>query len=233
MQVKEQIPEAETGSYEVDDVCGADGKQYARCDMETDGGKWMVIQRRINGSVDFYRNWTDFVDGFGDLDGEFWYGLEKMHCLTTREPVELRIELGNKTTPSIVWTYQRFQVGGAETNYTLSIGLGTGVGGTFDAMSYSSGSQFSTPDRDHDRSYSNCVDDYGGAWWYYKCFYATLNGKYHQHKPGYKYSRFPLGNLWYDDYEFLAFTKIQMKIRPKTCSNTPCWCKNSATAMTE
>ena len=40
-----------------------------------------------------------------------------MHCLTTREDVELRIEVGNETTPSIVWTYQLFQVGGAETNW--------------------------------------------------------------------------------------------------------------------
>ena len=53
----------------------------ARCDMETDGGGWLVIQKRINGSVDFYRNWTDYVYGFGDLEGEFWYGLENIHAL--------------------------------------------------------------------------------------------------------------------------------------------------------
>ena len=124
-----------TGSYEVAEACDAPHvfgtksvKLYARCDMEDDGGKWMVIQRRINGSVDFYRNWTDYVYGFGDLEGEFWYGLEKMHCLTTREDVELRIELGNGTTPSIVWTYQLFRVGGAGTNYQLTIGQGTGGG---------------------------------------------------------------------------------------------------------
>ena len=38
-------------------------KHYARCDMTSDGGKWMVIQRRINGSVNFYLNWTDYVNG--------------------------------------------------------------------------------------------------------------------------------------------------------------------------
>ena len=94
-----------TGTFELE-VCNATTdsfipKHFAHCDMETDGGKWMVIQRRINGSVDFYRKWTDYVNGFGDLEGEFWYGLEKIHCFTTRD-VELRIELGNGTEPSIV-----------------------------------------------------------------------------------------------------------------------------------
>ena len=106
--------------------------------METDGGGWLVIQKRINGSVDFYRNWTDYVYGFGDLEGEFWYGLENIHCLTTREDVELRIEVGNETTPSIVWTYQLFQVGGAETNYVLTVGEGQGMDGP-DSMALTMG----------------------------------------------------------------------------------------------
>ena len=73
-------PESTTGSYEVANVCedktnvftSGPVKHNARCDMTSDGGKWMVIQRRINGSVDFYLNWTDYVNGFGDLEGEFW-----------------------------------------------------------------------------------------------------------------------------------------------------------------
>ena len=118
--------------------------------METDNGGWMLIQRRINGSVDFHRNWTDYKNGFGDLEREFWYGLENIHCLTTRYDVELRIELGNETTPSVVWTYQLFKVGGAVTDYTLTIGQGQGVGGTYDSMAGNNGRRFTAPDNDND-----------------------------------------------------------------------------------
>ena len=158
LQIKNVAPWSTTGTYQVASIREDTNhafttglvKHYARCDMTSDGGKWMVIQRRINGSVDFYLNWTDYVNGFGDLEGEFWYGLENIYRLTTREDVELRIELGNGTVPSIVWTYQLFKVGGADTNYRLTIGQAVGVGGTFDAMAYHNGAEFSTRDQDHD-----------------------------------------------------------------------------------
>ena len=186
---------------------------HARCDMETDRGGWLVIQKRINGSVDFYRNWTDYVYGFGDLEGEFWYGLENIHCLTTREDVELRIEVGNETTPSIVWTYQLFQVGGAETNYVLNIGEGQGTGGP-DSMAYHNGSAFSTRDRDNDISGINCAGRWGGAWWYKTCAQSNLNGKHTYHTPedgSPTKPRFRLLWYWQDSH----YTKAAMKIRPK------------------
>ena len=197
-------------------------KHYARCDMTSDGGKWMVIQRRINGSVDFYLDWTDYVNGFGDLEGEFWYGLEKIHCLTTREDVELRIELGNGTVPSIVWTYQLFKVGGADTNYRLTIGQFTGVGGTHDAMAISNGAPFTTRDHDNDAwPAANCAKVYGGAWWSKSCHQAHLNAKYVIHIPeGYSGPYSPHDNRlsWYDGSVSHYITKVQMKIRPKQCS---------------
>ena len=47
------------------------------CDMTTEGGGWTVFQRRQNGLINFYRKWTAYVEGFGDLYGEFWLGLRE------------------------------------------------------------------------------------------------------------------------------------------------------------
>ena len=42
------------------------------CDMTTDGGGWIVIQRNKKDSlVNFNKNWTDYEKGFGDLNTEF------------------------------------------------------------------------------------------------------------------------------------------------------------------
>ena len=34
-----------------------------------------VIQRRINGSVNFHRGWNEYEKGFGPKDGEHWIGM--------------------------------------------------------------------------------------------------------------------------------------------------------------
>ena len=182
----------------------------------------MVIQRRINGSMDFNRNWTDYVHGFGDLEGEFWYGLEKIHCLTTRDDVELRIELGNGTEPSLVWTYQLFRVGDASTNYRLSIGQGLKIKGTgtFDATAHHNGLAFSTPDRDNDSSRANCATNNGSGWWFSDCYHFNLNGKYpfQNHSPYYWLS-------WRDNGNNVHYTHARMKIRPKRCRTSGNTCK--------
>lgn len=217
---------ASTGVYDVASVCDVSGsfrsnKLKARCDMDTDGGKWLVIQRRINGSVDFYRNWNDYVYGFGDIEGEFWYGLENIHCLTTRDAVELRIEVGNGPKPDEVWTYQSFRVDGVATNYRLAIGEAQGEG-SVDSMAYSNGSPFSTRDRDNDNFGRNCATVYGGAWWYNACFHANLNGKYELHTPEDGGSFVAGANrlTWYNGSQWPGYTNVQMKIRPKRCGES-------------
>ena len=163
------------------------------------------------------------MHGFGDLEGEFWYGLENIHCLTTREDVELRIEVGNDTTPSIMWTYQLFRVGGSNTEYTLTIGEGQGNGR--DNMAVHNGSPFSTRDHDNDAWSRNCAAVYGGAWWYNSCFHANLNGGYEYHisedgqtiTGGANRLNWYDGSNWYNSH----YNIVQMKIRSKRAGCGP------------
>ncbi|KAI8747838.1 BgiBFREP21.3 [Biomphalaria glabrata] len=64
------------------------------CDTKTDGGGWIIFQRRINGKVDFYRGWKEYRDGFGDYNiGEFYLGNENIFSLTSTGQYDLRIDL--------------------------------------------------------------------------------------------------------------------------------------------
>ncbi len=81
-----------TGVYTIDPD-GLGGFDV-RCDMETAPGRgWTIFQRRVDGSVDFYRKWTDYKNGFGNLTGEFWLGLDEIHRLSSSDQNVMRVDL--------------------------------------------------------------------------------------------------------------------------------------------
>ena len=145
--------------------------------MESDGGGWGVFQRRMDGTENFYRGWADYVKGFGDLNGEFWLGLNKIHRLTNLPTsTALRVDLedfdGNKRYAK----YSTFRVKDSSRKYELQVSSYSGNAG--DSFSYHNGMQFTTKDQDNDQSNSNCATQYKGAWWYKACHLSNLNGYY-------------------------------------------------------
>ena len=84
----------------------------AYCNMDIDGGGWTVIARRKNDSVNFNRSWNDYVSGFGDLNGEHYLGLEKVHRLTKTISV-LRVDVTSYTQGSKYLKYSGYKVGPA------------------------------------------------------------------------------------------------------------------------
>ena len=89
--------------------------------METDGGGWTVFQRRQDGSVDFNRYWTEYENGFGDLTGEFWLGLSKIHRLTKEGSNTLRVELKDFENTKAEAKFNIFKVDNSTTAYRLTV----------------------------------------------------------------------------------------------------------------
>ena len=175
--------------------------------METDGGGWTVFQKRMDGSVDFYHNWNDYVHGFGNTSGEYWLGLSKIHRLANGSvSTQLRVDMKDKDGNSAYASYSTFYVGGSTTDYTLHVSGYSGTAG--DSLTYHNLMKFSTNDHDNDNhSGGNCATELTAAWWYNLCHYSNLNGLYGN-------NNYPFGINWktWKGYEHsLLFS--EMKIR--------------------
>ena len=145
--------------------------------METDGGGWTVFQRRMDGSVDFYLNWTDYVHGFGNTSGEYWLGLSKLHRLANGSvSTQLRVDMKIKHGTSAYASYSTFYIGGSTSDYTLHVSGYSGTAG--DSLTYHNLMNFTTKDDDNDQYSGNCAVLFNGAWWYKNCYYSNLNGLY-------------------------------------------------------
>ena len=180
------------------------------CDMEMDGGGWTVFQCRINGSQDFYLDWEDYENGFGDLNGEFWLGPRKLHRLTanTSQANTLRVDLGDFDANTAYAKYSTFRIGDSVSKYTLTVSGYTGTAG--DSLDYHGGRPFTTRDRDNDGTDSrNCAEAYKGAWWYYDCYRSSLNGLYHHSGPQTSGDTVSW-NLWRSTY---SLKTTEMKLR--------------------
>ncbi|KAK7882048.1 hypothetical protein WMY93_028222 [Mugilogobius chulae] len=147
------------------------------CDMETDGGGWTIIQRRMDGSVNFYRPWDQYVEGFGDANGEYWFGLEFMHKITARGRNELLVEMedfdGNKASAR----YSSFSVGPECDQYKLTVS-GFTDGGAGDSLTEHNNMKFTTFDNDQDTWPNNCAKSFLGGFWYTACHSTNPNGIY-------------------------------------------------------
>jgi hypothetical protein len=96
--------------------------------METTPGRgWTVFQRRVDGSENFYRNWTDYKTGFGNLSGEFWLRLDKIHRLSACGLNVLRVDLETFEDEKAYAIYESFSVGNESEVYILNVGNYSGT----------------------------------------------------------------------------------------------------------
>ncbi|KAH8377916.1 hypothetical protein KR093_007870, partial [Drosophila rubida] len=164
---------------------------------------WTVIQRRMDGSVDFNRNWTEYREGFGDLRGEFFIGLEKLHLITKSQPHDLYIYLKNFQGEHRYNAYDNFIIGNETELYQLKY-MDDYYGTARDALRRHKYMEFSTPDR------GGCAEIFQSGWWFHSCYDSNLNGIYNENarkidEPGVKW------HSWTDN----SLKFVQMMIRPK------------------
>ncbi|ELT98654.1 hypothetical protein CAPTEDRAFT_196548 [Capitella teleta] len=212
MSCKELLSRGETmsGVYSIYPNTSCDAAPIrVYCDMDTDGGGWLVFQRRQDGHKDFFLGWDKYSTGFGDLNREFWLGNRNLNLLTTGQSNELRVDMRDGDNEARFARYGNFQMGTEVDKFKLTIGGYSGDSG--DSLSGHNGHWFSTVDQDNDVYYASCAARFKGGWWYSKCHSSNLNGLYlngnhTSYADGIEWS------AWKGYYYSLQFT--EMKIRP-------------------
>ncbi|MBN3323867.1 ANGL2 protein, partial [Atractosteus spatula] len=181
------------------------------CDQRHDPGGWTVIQRRQDGSVNFFRNWEIYKQGFGNIDGEYWLGLENIYWLTNQGNYKLLVTLEDWSGRKVFAEYASFRVESEAEYYKLRVGRYHGNAG--DSLTWHNGKQFTTLDRDHDVYTGNCAHYQKGGWWYNACAHSNLNGVWY--RGGHYRSRYQDGVYW-AEFRGGAYSlkKVVMMIRP-------------------
>ncbi|CAG9558125.1 unnamed protein product [Danaus chrysippus] len=187
------------------------------CEQNVADGGWTVIHRRDDFGIpaeNFNRDWSDYKNGFGDPNKEFWLGNENIYMLTNNDDYMLRVELedfdGNKRYAQ----YSHFKIYSEAEYYKLEIdGYDGNAGDSLNDPWYgSNNSPFSTYNRDNDRSSLNCASMLKGGWWWKSCG-RGLNGLY-LHDPQDLTAR--QGIVWFRwrgwDY---TLKRASMMIKPK------------------
>ncbi|XP_053319666.1 fibrinogen-like protein 1 [Spea bombifrons] len=186
-------PKSTTGIYTIKPI-GANSTIQVFCEMNDDGG-WTLIQKHDGqDNLPFDRSWYDYKQGFGNISGEHWLGLDNIYLLTNQEKriSELRVSLGDFAGSEAFAGYSTFNIGPESKFYKLSLGNYSGnAGDAFRGQSSATnqdGSPFSTKDKDNDncdacregdmvfRSCSN--DQFKSGWWFNSCGIADLNGQW-------------------------------------------------------
>ncbi|CAH3103567.1 unnamed protein product [Pocillopora meandrina] len=156
------------------------------CDQTTAGGGWTVIQKRVNGIVDFNRTWKDFKKGFGDfLVRGFWLGLDKIQRLTQNKTEnKLRVDLGVNASKTVHAEYKWFGIESEKVHYKLRIGhFSHDYSTAYDSLSIHNGTSFRTWDKN--TTGCACEQNDCGGWWYLNfgktCgTYSNLNSIYNK-----------------------------------------------------
>jgi len=172
-----------------------------------------LIQRRSSGpKEEFYRNWTEYENGFGNCSGNNWIGLKTINALTSPGNQELRIDMEDWDGVKKYAQYSTFSISNATDSYRLNVSGYLGNAG--DYLKHHNGMKFSTNDKENDEDRRrNCAQEFHGGWWYKRCSFSNLNGYYYEKDERIAYDGIIWGRQsWGGKY---SLTRVEMKIRDR------------------
>uniref|UniRef100_A0A8C5FRI2 Fibrinogen C-terminal domain-containing protein n=1 Tax=Gadus morhua TaxID=8049 RepID=A0A8C5FRI2_GADMO len=146
------------------------------CEM----GSMDVIQRRTDGTINFYRGWEQYKTGFGQASSEYWLGLENIHLLSGKKSYKLRVDMEDFDGAKAFVEYSSFNVAPEKDGYRLTfMPTSWGYQNNGNSLDHHNLQKFSTFDKDQDLySGNNCARLWLGGWWYNNCYHANPNGEY-------------------------------------------------------
>ena len=114
-----------SGIYRVDPLDGWGGFAV-HCDQQTAGGGWTTILRRYDGSLDLNRGWSAYVNGLGDITGEYWMGLNTIRRVTGANEFTIRFDLEAPDGEKRYAEYAGSALGDLNTKFRITVGTYSG-----------------------------------------------------------------------------------------------------------
>lgn len=185
-----------SGVYIISPMGGCEFVVFCDMCLEQENDAWIVIQRRVDGTVPFHtKGWDDYKRGFGDYRYNYWMGLDKLHEITSSGNYELFVglydPLSSVSYRYIYVVYRTFAVASESQNYKLTVNYldesRSSISELFESLTAHNQQEFTTFEPEHDNDGigdRNCAHHgglYYGGWWFggSDCVDANLNGQYY------------------------------------------------------
>ena len=206
------------------------------CDQETDGGGWIIYMRRLDGTVDFTRNWAAYKYGFGkngDNMTELWLGNENIYQVlqtygTTECELRMEVDAFDETNRWLVAI--NFRMNNESDQYTLNWDNVTGPYPELYAnWNYHKFLEFRTIDSENQQCVGKvgALHDMNGGWWYGSCAKIFLTGEYVDEEV----ETYKSIMVWDFKWKY-SLKRARMMVRPtndtRPCNNP---CKNGGTCV--
>uniref|UniRef100_A0A3Q3EBR7 Angiopoietin-like 6 n=1 Tax=Labrus bergylta TaxID=56723 RepID=A0A3Q3EBR7_9LABR len=186
----------------------------AWCEQSQAQGGWTVIQRRQDVSVNFFRTWEQYNQGFGNLDGEYWLGLEHLYWMTKQAQYKLRVALEDWQGRQVFAEYDSFHLEPESDSYRLRLGQYQGTAG--DSLSWPTTTRPSPLWTETRTAIQVCslpgsVSALG--WWYHMCAHSNLNSVWY--RGGHYRSRYQDGVYWAEFHGgSYSLKRVSLMIKP-------------------